>query len=383
VAECLSAGLQQSPLMDWQDSRDNAATLDAWRRAIGLEYHLERPDSHRGPLLAPVAVTQPASAGRIAHLDKPVSRLVMGCDNQPSMSHAAVMWDDYIEQGGNCFDTAYIYGGGSMERLLGHWHRQRNLREQIVIIGKGAHTPDNAPEFIAPQLDESLQRLQTDYVDLYFLHRDNLDIPVKEFVDALNAERNRGRIRAFGGSNWTLPRIRAANEYAAAEGLQGFTAVSNNFSLARMVTPIWPGVEAATSGEFRAYLRSNGIALLPWSSQARGFFTPWAESVINAAGAREGRALTSVEPTEDELRRVWFSEANFERRRRAASLARENGVDLIQIALAYVAQQPFACFPLIGPRQLSETQSCFAALQIELSPAQLNWLDLSDRGTSD
>ena len=70
----------------------------------------------------------------------------MGCDNQPSMSHASVMWDDYVEQGGNCFDTAYIYGDGAMETLLGHWHQQRGVREQIVIIGKGAHSPDNFPE---------------------------------------------------------------------------------------------------------------------------------------------------------------------------------------------------------------------------------------------
>ena len=379
VAECIREGRAQSPRMSWADSRANAAALDAWRKAIGLEYTAERPATHRGPLLGTLQVAAPQRSGTITHVDKPVSRLVMGCDNQPGMSHAAVMWDDYLEQGGNCFDTAYIYGGGSMERLLGHWHQQRNVREQIVIIGKGAHTPHNAPEFIATQLDESLERLQTDYVDLYFLHRDNLDIPVAEFVDALTAEVARGRIRAFGGSNWTLPRIRAANDYAAAAGRQGFTAVSNNFSLAHMVTPIWPGVEAATAPAFRDYLREQRIALLPWSSQARGFFTPWAASVIEASSkAGSGAGLTSVEPTADELRRTWFSEDNFERRRRAQRLADERGVDLIQIALAYVVRQPFACYPLIGPRQLSETRSSFTALDIELSASELAWLDLAD-----
>ena len=138
----------------------------------------------------------------------------MGCDNQPNMSHASVMWDDFFEAGGNCFDTAHIYGGGTMETYLGHWHHQRALREEIVIIGKGAHTPHNAPEFIAPQLDISLERLQTDYVDIYFLHRDNPDIPVDEFASALNDEVQRGRIRAFGGSNWSLPRVQALNTFA-------------------------------------------------------------------------------------------------------------------------------------------------------------------------
>jgi aryl-alcohol dehydrogenase-like predicted oxidoreductase len=97
----------------------------------------------------------------------------MGCDNQPSMSHAAVIWDNYLNLGGNCFDTAYVYGSGAMETLLGHWHRQRGVRDEVVIIGKGAHTPHDRPEFIAPQLEESLTRLQTESLDVYFLHRDN------------------------------------------------------------------------------------------------------------------------------------------------------------------------------------------------------------------
>ncbi|MFV2089540.1 MAG: aldo/keto reductase, partial [Pseudomonadales bacterium] len=373
----LAGGERQSPAMSWDDSRGNAQTLDAWRNAIGLSYEQERPATHRGPILGTVKTGTLVKAGAIAHLPKPVSRLVMGCDNQPDMSHAAVMWDNYFELGGNCFDTAHIYGGGTIETLLGHWHRQRGLREEIVIVGKGAHTPCNHPRHIAPQLDESLERLQTSYLDVYFLHRDNLDVPVAEFVDALNEEVQRGRIRTFGGSNWTLERIRAANDYASSSGQQGMSAVSNNFSLAHMIEPLWPGVQAATEPAFRDYLTEQAMALMPWSSQARGFFTPWAESVMQATG-RENPVITNVQPTMAELSRTWFSDANFERRGRAAELAESKGLELIQIALAYVINQPFPCFPLIGPRQLSETRSSFAALDIELSPAECRWLNLED-----
>ncbi len=378
VAECIAEGARQSPLISHADSLRNARVLDDWRAAIGLQYPMETNHQHRPPLATtftpPSALARP---GTVPHLTKPVARLVMGCDNQPGMSHAAVMWDNFISLGGNCFDTAHIYGGGRMESLLGHWHTSRGNRDEIVIIGKGAHTPDDHPDAVTPQLDQSLTRLQTDHLDIYFLHRDNPEIPVGEFVDAVNAEIDKGRIRAWGGSNWTLERVRAANEYAEANGRQGMSAVSNNFSLAHMVKPLWPGVQSATDPAFRSYLEETGMALMPWSSQARGFFTPWAEEVMQHTG-RENPVITGVQPTMAELAETWFSEENFERRNRAVSLAETRGVATIQIALAYVINQPFPCFPLIGPRQIQETRSSLAALDIELSPAECRWLNLED-----
>jgi len=380
VSERVTHGALESPAMSWADSAGNALALDAWRRAIGLEFRREAPATHAGPLLrrAPRASADaPLTHAQVPGLEQSVSRLVMGCDNQPGMSHAAVMWDQFFELGGNAFDTAYIYGGGSMETLLGHWHQQRGVRSSMVIVGKGAHTPHCAPEYIGRQLTESLERLQTDHVDIYFMHRDNLDIPVGEFISALNDEVRAGRIKVFGGSNWTLDRTRAANAWAAQHGLQGFSAVSNNFSLARMVTPIWTGVESARDDAWRTYLAETGMALLPWSSQARGFFTPWADTVLERRG-RENVVITTMQPTQDELLRTWVSDDNVERRRRAGELARARGVEMINVALAYVLAQPFPCLPLIGPRTLAETRSCISALAIDLSPAELAWLDLRD-----
>ena len=378
VAAHIDASMLESRQWRWGDTLNNALALDRWREAIGLTYEKETPANHSGPILGDLNRKPRIPAAAVRHLDKPVSRLVMGCDNQPSMAHASVMWDDFFEAGGNCFDTAYIYGQGRMEMLLGHWHTRRNIREELVIVGKGAHTPDNFPAAIAPQLETSLERLQTDYVDVYFLHRDNLDVPVGEFVEALNDEVQRGRIRAFGGSNWTLPRVQAANEYAERHDLQGFSAISNQFSLARMVEQIWPGTEDATSSDFVAYLRDTQTALMPWSSQARGFFTPWADQVI-ADNGRENVVVTTMQPTVAELQRVWFSDDNFIRRERARELAAARGVPMINIALAYVLHQPFPTFPLIGPRVLEETESCIDSLGIDLSAQELEYLNLADQ----
>ncbi len=356
----------QAPQQPWDDTLGTMQTLDRWRAALGLVYDAEQPDApeQRLPIDGrPLAVRPdaPISHGRLPGLDKPVSRLVMGVDNQTSMPHAAAMFDDFFAQGGTCFDTAWGYGGGVCERMLGHWVKNRSLREQVVILGKGAHTPFCDPEHLTIQLHESLARLQTDYLDIYMLHRDNPAVPVEAFIDELNTHHRAGRIRVFGASNWSIERFAAANAYAAASGQRGFTALSNNFSLARMVAPVWSGCIAASDPASRAWLAETQTALFPWSSQARGFFT--------------GRARPE-DRSDPELVRAWYSEDNFQRLERVRRLARERDTAPIAVALAYVLHQPFPTFPLIGPRTLAETRSSLGALAVRLSPEEVRWLNL-------
>ena len=374
VSDALGSGAKESPHMTWADSLGNARTLDAWRRSVGLVFDQERPERQTTPVHGrPLRVVQPAMQhSSVRGIDKPVSRLVMGCDNQPDIAHATVMFDHYFEHGGNTFDTAHIYGGGRMESLLGAWMASRGVRDEVVVIGKGAHTPANFPDRVAPQLDVSLDRLQSDHVDLYFLHRDNPEVDVSEWMDALNRECDAGRISAFGASNWSLERVQEANACAERNGLRPFVAVSNNFSLARMVDPVWPGCVAASTPEWRTWLEAERMALFPWSSQARGFFTARFDAV--RAQAASLAALTGNQPSDAEMRRCWFADDNFARRERAVALAAERGVEPIVIALAWVLCQPFPCFPLIGPRQLSETRSSLKALDVALDAAQMRWL---------
>ena len=353
------------PAMTWDDTLGNMRTLDMWREAVGLTYEAERPENvptvHRRPLAVRPDCRMPYA--RLPGLDKDISRVGMGVDNQRGMPHTAVMFDDYFERGGNCFDTAYIYGGGNSERLLGQWIANRGLRDRVVIIDKGAHWPFCTPKDLTRELMESLERLGTDYLDVYFLHRDDPDVPVGEFVDVLNEHKAAGRMHAFGGSNWTLERVQAADEYARAKGLTGFAAVSNNFSLARMVAPPWNGCLSASDASWRQWLRQTQTALVPWSSQARGFFTDRAHP---------------DDRSDAELVRCWYCQDNFRRLARARELAGKRRVETVAIALAYVLAQPFPTFPLIGPRALSETRTSLAALDVQLTPDELAWLNLED-----
>ena len=156
--------------------------------------------------------------------------------------------------------------------------------------------------------------------------------------------------------------MQAANDYAAAKGLTPFTVVSNNFSLARMVEPIWAGCVSSSDPASRAWFAKTQIAQVPWSSQARGFFTD---------RAHRDRSLN-----DPELNKTWYAEDNWRRRERVYELAEKKDVQPINVALAYVLCQPTPMFPLIGPRQISETRSSLAALDVQLTPEELKWLNL-------
>ncbi len=368
VGNAVRAGQLQAsaPAMTWDDTLGNLRTMDAWRHQIGLVYDQEKPDAPEMKLTVRRAVPRPPKHtdmryGTLPNSTKKASRVVFGCDNQQTIAHGSVVWDDFVERGGSVFDTGHIYGGGLQEKLLGQWMRNRNNREDVVVIGKGAHTPFCDPDSLSRQLLITLERLQTDYVDMYFMHRDNPNYPVAEFVDVLNTHVAAGRIRAFGGSNWSIARIKEANAYAADHKLHGFSAISNNFSLARMVSPVWNGCIAASDREYRAFLSETQLTLMPWSSQARGFFL---EDTTPDFAADEERV------------RCWFADDNFERLARARELAAQKGVRAINVALAYVLHQPFPTFALIGPRLVSETRSSCESMSVTLSEAEVRWLNL-------
>lgn len=404
ASSAILAGRQEpeSPAMTWADTAGNMLVLDQWRQSSGLAYPVELPSSlatmDRRPLrvqVPQVAVSRPITpsladpnpaaalprAGWIAganipnipatcsshwpmptatvpHLNKRVSRLVMGVNNQPSLPHAALMFDAYYSAGGNSFDTAHIYGQQYSVRL-GQWMAARKIRDELVLIAKGAHSPLCYPQVIQPQLEAQLDWLKTDYADIYFLHRDNLDVPVGEFVDALNKLVRAGRIRAFGGSNWTLARVAEANAYAQANGLQGFSAISNNISLAEMVQPTWPGVMHNSDAASLQWLIEHQLTNFAWSSQGCGFFP-------SSAGG--------VSLDDPEVKKCWVNASNLTRRQRAIELAAKKGVDPINIALAYVLALPFPSFALIGPRVPEELRSSLRTLSVDLSAEEMKFL---------
>ncbi len=310
-----SIGSGETAEMSLDDSLGNAKTLDQWRAAIGLRYPFEAEDADIPPVSiatlngAPLTVEadHPMRYGEIDGVGLPISRLVLGVDNQPDLAQASAIFDHFFSRGGNAFDTGYIYGGGVLEGRLGRWIANRGLRDHVVVITKGAHTPYCDPESLTRQLLESLERQGTDYADLYLMHRDNPDVPVGEFVDVLDEHCRAGRIKVYGGSNWSPARFDEANAYAAANGRQPFSVLSNHFGLAQAYDVPWDGCVHVTDPSSKAWLEERQVPLFPWSSQARGFFT--------------GRARPE-DRSDAELVRCYYSDDNFERLARADKISR-------------------------------------------------------------
>ena len=368
VADAVADGKQQPdpPAMTWADTVGNLKTLDQWREAVKLTYPQEQPGHSEKPLHGRPLKQRPDHAmkyGRIDGVDKQVSKFFMGCDNQRNYASGAMMWDQWIEAGGNAFDTAFVYGGGKIETLLGHWLRDRGNRDEVVITVKGAHTPYCNPDDLTRQLHTSLDRLGIERADVYLMHRDNLDIPVGEFVDVLNEHYDAGRIGPFGGSNWSLQRIQQANEYAAKHGKRPMTALSDNLALARMMKPVWDGALSVSDPDSRDWLERTQTTNLAWSSSARGYFAD-----PERRSPAHGRSL-------DES---WDSADNRDRRDRAVELADKRGVSAHNIAVAWVLSQPFPSFALIGPRTPEELTTSLPALEIELTPDEIRWLDTGE-----
>ena len=357
----------ESDLIPHNDSHGNMIALDTWRKALKVVYDEDRGERRQLPIISQNTHRESLPTLSIPGLDKELSRIVFGCDNQSDTNHAFAMFDHFYSKGGNVFDTAYIYNNGKSDFYLGSWMESRNLRDEVVVLGKGAHTPDCLPEKIRPQLEETLSRMSTSYLDIYCLHRDNESLPVEGFIDTLNELKNEGLIKVFGASNWSLERFKEANEYAEKEGKEGFTILSNNFSLAHMNNPVWPGCFSCSEDEYVNYLNEKQIAIFPWSSQARGFFLDSQEF---------SGAAHVADPNREEQERVWGSEDNLERRSRCFELASKKSVDPIQMALAFVLNQEFPSFPLIGPRNFFETESSLEATKIELSLEETSWLNL-------
>jgi aryl-alcohol dehydrogenase-like predicted oxidoreductase len=292
----------------------------------------------------------------------PLSQLILGCDNKETWEEGAPVWDHWLEVGGNAFDTAYVYGAGKHETALGEWIARRGVADRIVVTVKGAHTPDCTPDAIGRQLDRSLERLQLDFAPVYIVHRDNPDVPVGEFVDALNVLKSAGRIGVFGGSNWSVERFAAARAYAAVRELQPMGILNNNLSLAVMTKPVWDGCVTSNNPVTLDYLRDTGTVHFSWSSQARGYFLP--EDLRNRL------------PEDTRPETCFGGEANAERRRRAEELAMRYGVTANNIAVAWVLAQGFPSFALVGSRAVGEIDSSLAAFDVALTPEDVRWLNL-------
>lgn len=269
--------------------------------------------------------------------------------------------DLYCKLGGNFIDTANIYGkwlepaANYSEQYIGSWLKTRHCRHQIILATKGAHPAWTARtvarlsrQDVLADLHESLQALQTDYIDLYYLHRDDEQLPVEEILDYLNDWVKAGLIRAFGCSNWKADRIREARTIAARKGWQGFAANQMMWSLARPDPAAFadPTMVAMDEASYELH-RTTQLAAVAYSAQAGGYFDKL------AAGGK-------VRITADQ-HRLYDSPANDRRLELARHLAAGLNCNLTEIVLGYLLAQPFPTFPIVGSRTPEQLRASLKA----------------------
>lgn len=308
---------------------------------------------------------------------KKVSRIVQGTImlHEDHIDEDFKLLDAVWEAGITAFDTAALYGGGTCERVLGRWMEDRGVREEAFVLGKSCHHNSDrrrvTPFDIAADLADSLARQRAPYHDLHCLHRDDENVPIGPIVEALNDHVKAGRIRAFGGSNWTTARLGEANDYAAQHGLQGFVASSPNFSLADEKEVPWEGclsISGPGKQADRDWYAGRQMPLFTWSSLARGFFSGQLtrDNADSLRDSVDGSSVTS-----------YWHEDNWKRLDRVGELAAEKGVPVPLVALAWVLQYPgLDVYALVGARTPEEVKANAAVFDLELTPAELDWLDL-------
>lgn len=312
--------------------------------------------------------------GEIKNVGKKVSRLVFGCANSLMISggDASKALDSAMDLGINTFDTAENYG--LSELSLGNWIRERNNRDNVVIISKGCHpygTDRVTPEDLKQDIEQSFKRLGTDYIDIYLMHRDNKALDPAPMVEILNEYHSKGLIGAFGGSNWTHDRIELANNYAREHGFVEFTVSSPGFSLARTARNPWIGDGVSISGpenvEARKWYKENKMPVIAFSSLGRGFLS----------GKIKKEDSNTFDAALDEPAKTGFvSDDNILRLERAEKLASEKGATASQIALAYLFNQKFEVYPIVTSLKPEHIASNAESLNIKLTEEECLWLDL-------
>ena len=322
--------------------------------------------------------------GNVAGIGKPVSRVVLGTMviNRQARANSYDLLDTALRLGVNTFDMAHVYGGGDTERCIGDWLADRGCRDRVVLITKGAipnaDRPRVTPYDIEADLHDSLTRLRVPSVDLYFLHRDNPRVPVGPVVEALDRLRREDKITAYGGSNWTHPRLQEANDYAKKHGLAPFAASSPNFGLAEQVDNPWgPGCVTLSGPEHkeaRAWYAANHMPIFAYSSLARGLFSGRVDPdctdpnhPTHPAKALDGAAL-----------QAYAHPVNFERLRRVAKYAKTHNLAIPLVALAWLLHHPLDTYALVGPDTAKELTQLTEALTIKLPPADLAHMNLEE-----
>jgi hypothetical protein len=278
--------------------------------------------------------------------------------------------DRFVDAGGTMIDTADAYSawvpghkGGESESLIGEWLRRRGGRGDVLIATKVGMLPGEGGEKlegerIAAAAEASLKRLGVDTIDLYYAHRDDPKTPLAETLAAFDRLVREGKVRALGASNYEADRLAEALDTSKREGLASYSVLQPEYHL----------LNRAFEGPLRDVCRTSGLGVLPYYGLASGFLTGKYRSAADKAQSVRGGRMDQ-----------YLNARGFAVLAALDEIAAETGASLAHIALAWVAAQPGVTAPIASAKSLDQLEELLGAMELDLTPAQLERLDAASR----
>ncbi len=302
-----------------------------------------------------------------------VSRLCLG-----TMSYGSPKWRDWVleeedskpfykkalEAGINFFDTADVYSLGVSEEVTGRALKEYAKRDDVVIatkvfspMGGGPNQRGLSRKHIFDSIDDSLRRLQTDYVDLYQIHRWDPTTPIEETLEALNDLVRAGKVRYIGASSMFAWQLSKALYTSQLRGWTRFATMQNHYNL----------IYREEEREMIPLCLDQGVGVIPWSPLARGFLA------ANRTPDKSGVRLAAR--TDDMAHYMYYSEADFAVLNEVQTLADGRGLKPAQVALAWMLHKPGISSPIVGASKMFQLEEAIAASEVKLSDEEVRSLE--------
>jgi aryl-alcohol dehydrogenase-like predicted oxidoreductase len=269
-----------------------------------------------------------------------------------------------LELGINFFDTANVYSDGTSEEIIGRALRDFARRDEVVIAtkvhGKMREDPNGrglSRKAIMAEIDHSLRRLGTDYLDLYQIHRLDYETPIEEALEALHDVVKAGKVRYIGASSMYAWQFCKALYLADLHGWTRFISMQNHYNL----------LYREEEREMMGVCREEGVGVIPWSPLARGRLTrPWEQKGATQRAGSDEFGKTLYSKTEEADRKVV---------ERVGEVASTRGIPRAQVALAWMLSKPLVSSPIVGATKMQHLEDAVAALNVKLSPEQIASLE--------
>lgn len=303
-----------------------------------------------------------------------VSELALGTwrfGRETDEATAFVQLDLFRERGGNFIDSADVYGNGRAEEIVGRWLASRGGRDELVVatkvwgrMGAGPNALGLSRKHIVSAIDASLSRLQTDYVDLYYLHAWDPGVQLEETLSTLDGLVRAGKVLHVGASNWLGWQLMHAWGLARIHGWEPFVSVQNEYNLLSRMCDL----------EVLPACRETGLVLIPWSPLGGGWLTGKYRRGTSAPipGTRVADWIESWQPDSWEQR---GNEKTWAVVDALIGIAEARGVSPAEVAINWLRAMPDVVAPIVGARTVEQLESNLRSVEWELEPAEVVTLD--------